>query len=145
MCIRDRLGLGLGLILGVMALAGPVMAVTGALIWLAGRRGRPSIKGNAPAAQATTVVLVGSEGGSSWGFAATLAKALRDAGQSVHLASMAGFDPDRYRRATHFMILAATYGEGDAPAAAKGFLDRLSSLPQAPKARLAVLLSLIHI
>ena len=129
----------LGLILGMMALAVPAMAVTGTLVWLAGRRGRPRIKGNAPAAQAQTVVLVGSEGGSSWGFAATLAKALRGAGQSVHLASMAGFDPDRYRRAERFVIFAATYGEGDAPAAAKGFLDRLSNLPHAPKAGLAVL------
>ena len=49
------------------------------------------------------------------------------------------FDPDRYRRAERFVIFAATYGEGDAPAAAKGFLDRLSNLPKTPKAGLAIL------
>ncbi|WJJ93029.1 PepSY-associated TM helix domain-containing protein [Neopusillimonas aromaticivorans] len=57
----------LGLLLGVMALGVPVMAVTGVFIWLAGRRVRPRLKDNAPAWQAQSVILVGSEGGSTWG------------------------------------------------------------------------------
>lgn len=129
----------LGLILGLTALAVPVMGVTGGLVWLAGRRGRPRLTGNAPAGTATTVVLVGSESGSTWGFAATLAKGLRAAGQSVHVAPMAGFDPDRHDRAERFVILAATYGEGHPPASAAGFLDRLAGLPNAPAAPVAVL------
>lgn len=129
----------LGLILGLMALGVPVMSVTGGLVWLAGRRGRPRIAGQSPAAQAATVVLVGSEGGSTRGFAATLARGLREAGQSVHVAPMAGFDPARYPRAERFLILAATYGDGDAPASARGFLDRLRALPDAPAAPCAVL------
>lgn len=129
----------LGLILGLMALAVPVMAATGALIWLAGRRGRPRLRGMAPAGRAQTVILVGSEGGSTWGFATTLAQALQAAGQSVHLAPMSGFDPARHRQAERFLMLAATYGDGDAPASAKGFLDRLEWLPKAPAAPLAVL------
>jgi sulfite reductase (NADPH) flavoprotein alpha-component len=48
------------------------MGATGVLIWLAGRRGRPRIRGNQPAGRAETILLVGSEGGSTWGFAATL-------------------------------------------------------------------------
>lgn len=129
----------LGLFLGVMALGVPVLAVTGALIWLAGRRARPKPHGNAPAAQADTVLLVGSEGGSTWGFAATLAAALRHAGQTVHVAPMSGFAPARYRQAQRFVILAATYGEGDTPDSARGFLDRLQALPAPPAAPLAVL------
>jgi sulfite reductase (NADPH) flavoprotein alpha-component len=129
----------LGLILGLVALAVPVMGATGALVWLAGRRGRPRLRDNAPAGRAQTVILVGSEGGSTWGFAATLARALRQAGQSVHLAAMSAFDPDRHPRAERFLILAATWGEGDAPASAKGFLDRLARMTEAPKAPLAVL------
>lgn len=129
----------LGLILGLLALGVPVMAVTGGLIWIAGRRGRPRLTGNAPAAQAETVVLVGSEGGSTWGFAATLASALRATGQSVHVAPMTGFAPARYRQAQRFLILAATYGDGTAPASAKGFLDCLEHLPEPPAAPLAVL------
>jgi sulfite reductase (NADPH) flavoprotein alpha-component len=128
----------IGLILGVMALGVPVMGVTGVIIWAAGRRGRPRITNNAPAGRAGTVILVGSEGGSTWGFAATLSDALRRAGQSVHVAPMSGFDPARHVRAERFLVLAATYGVGDAPDSAKGFLDRLAGLP-VPSAPLAVL------
>jgi sulfite reductase (NADPH) flavoprotein alpha-component len=129
----------LGLVLGVMALGVPMLAVTGGLVWLAGWSVRPQIKGNAPAAQADTVVLVGSEGGTTWGFAATLAVALRDAGQLVHVAPMSGFAPARYRQAKRFMILAATYGEGNAPASAKDFLGRIQAMQAPPAAPMAVL------
>ena len=129
----------LGLALGLSALAVPVLAVTGLLTWLAGRRGRPRLAGNAPAGQAETVVLVGSEGGSTWGFAATLACALRAAGQSVHVAPMSAFAPARYRRARRFLILAATYGDGDAPDSAAGFLDRIREPGEPPAAPVAVL------
>lgn len=130
---------GFGLLLGVLALAVPVLAVTGVLTWLRGLRGRPRNAGNAPAARAKTIVLVGSEGGSTWGFAATLARALRDAGQSVHVAHMTGFAADRYPCAQRVLILAATYGQGDAPATARGFLDRLRALSPAPDVPVAVL------
>ncbi len=129
----------LGLVLGLMALSVPVIGMTGALVWLAGRLGRPSIRGNAPAARAETVILVGSEGGSTWGFAATLAHSLRDCGQMVHVAPMQGFDPARHPKARVFLVLTATYGEGDAPASARGFLRRMETLPKPPAAPLAVL------
>lgn len=129
----------LGLILGLIALSVPVMGITGVLIWATGRRGRQRLAGNAPAGRAQTVILVGSEGGSTWGFATTLAKALQAAGQAVHVAPMSAFDPSRHHRAERYLILAATYGDGDAPSSAKGFLHRLASLPEAPKAPIAVL------
>ena len=129
----------LGLVLGLMALGVPVMGVTGVLVWWAGRRGRPRIRANRPARQAETILLVGSEGGSTWGFAATLHAALTKAGQSVHVAPMSAFAPESYARADRIILLAATYGDGDAPASAKGFLDRLAALEQAPAAPLAVL------
>ncbi|RXV66443.1 N-acetylglucosamine transferase [Roseovarius sp. A46] len=129
----------LGLVLGIMALGVPVMGGTGVLIWLAGRRGRPRIRGNQAAGRAETILLVGSEGGSTWGFAAALRAALSRAGQSVHAAPMSTFTPDRYARAERIIVLAATYGNGDAPASAKGFLDRLANLDRAPEAALAVL------
>tara|TARA_R110002020_G_scaffold5841_6_gene23970 strand:- start:4406 stop:6613 length:2208 start_codon:yes stop_codon:yes gene_type:complete len=129
----------LGLVLGLMALGAPFMAVTGVLLWLQARRARPRIKGNVPAAQADTILLVGSEGGSTWGFAATLHGAMTQAGHKVHAAPMAQFSPDRYRQAEQVIVLAATYGEGTAPASAKGFLDRLAALPKAPAMPLAVL------
>ena len=129
----------LALVLGLMALGVPALGATGVLTWLAGRHGRPRIRGNQPASRAETILLVGSEGGSTWGFAATLHAALTEAGHSVHVAPMSGFDPNRYARAERIIVLAATYGEGDAPVSAKGFLDRLSGLERAPDLPLAIL------
>ena len=128
----------LGLVLGLAALAVPALGATGFLLWTASAR-RPRIRGNRPAAEAETILLVGSEGGSTWGFAATLHAALRAAGQSVHAAPMSAFDPARYAAAQRIVVLAATWGDGDAPASAKGFLDRLARMDRAPAAPLAVL------
>ncbi|MCE8521356.1 PepSY domain-containing protein [Ruegeria sp. 1NDH52C] len=129
----------LGLVLGLMALGVPAMGATGVLVWFMGRRGRPRIRGNQPAGRAETILLVGSEGGSTWGFAATLHAALSQAGQSVHVGPMSGFAPERYAKAERIILLAATYGAGTAPASAKGFLNRLSALDRAPDIPLAVL------
>ncbi|MGB3831261.1 MAG: PepSY domain-containing protein [Mesorhizobium sp.] len=129
----------LGLVLGVMALGVPAMGVSGLVLWFAGRRARPRIRGNHPAKRAGTILLVGSEGGSTWGFAATLHRALSAVGQQVHVAPMSGFDPARHPQAERFIILAATWGEGQAPATAKGFIDRLAALKSIPEAPLAVL------
>lgn len=129
----------LGLILGLMALGVPVMAATGVLMWVAGRRGRPRLRGTVAAGLADTVLLVGSEGGSTWGFAATLQAALTAAGLRVHAAPMQAFAPNHYGRAKRIVVLAATYGDGVAPASAKGFLDRLCAPPEGPAIPMAVL------
>jgi sulfite reductase (NADPH) flavoprotein alpha-component len=122
-----------------MALGVPVMAATGVIVWAEGRRGRLRIRANAAPGAADTILLVGSEGGSTWGFAATLHAALTAAGQRVHVAPMSAFAPDRYKRAGHIIVLAATYGDGDAPVSASSFLDRLVALSEAPRMPLAVL------
>lgn len=129
----------LGLVLGLMALGVPVLGFTGGLVWLAARRGRPRLRCNSPAGDAETIVLVGSEGGTTWGFAATLLTALRNTGQKVHVGAMAGFNPQRFGKAKRFLVLAATYGEGEAPSSATGFLERLNGLPAPPSAPMAVL------
>jgi len=129
----------LGLLLGLIALSVPAMGVTGGVLWLAGRRARPQIRGNQTAGRAETILLVGSEGGSTWGFAKTLHEALTKAGHSVHAAPMSAFAPKRYVRAQRIIALAATYGDGAAPTSAKGFLDRLEQHDVAPGIPLAVL------
>ena len=129
----------LELVLGLMALGVPAMGATGVMVWLAGRRGRPRIRGDQPAGRAETILLVGSEGGSTWGFAATLHAALTAAGQSVHVGPMSAFAPERYGAARRIILLAATYGDGDAPASASGFLDRLNAAEALPHTPLAVL------
>ncbi|ADH88486.1 oxidoreductase FAD/NAD(P)-binding domain protein [Ancylobacter novellus DSM 506] len=129
----------LGLLLGLTALAVPAMGITGLSIWLAGRARRPGIRDNAAPGRAETIILVGSEGGSSWGFAATLHAALTRVGQHVHTTPMSAFDPAHFSGAQRYLVLAATYGDGNAPASAKGFLDRLAGLSTVPEAPVAVL------
>ncbi|MBW7861500.1 MAG: hypothetical protein H3C33_10415 [Rhodocyclaceae bacterium] len=90
-----------------MALGVPAMRLNGLVIWFAGRRSGPGLRGNYPAKGAGTILLVGSEGGSTWGFAATLQRALGAAGQHVHVAPMSGFDPARYPRVERFIVLSA--------------------------------------
>jgi sulfite reductase (NADPH) flavoprotein alpha-component len=129
----------LGVILGVMTLGAPFMAVSGVIIWVQGRHTRPRINGNIAAGKADIILLIGSEGGSTWGFASTLHAALTQAGHKVHAAPMSQFSCGKYSLAKCVIVLAATYGEGNAPASAKGFLDRLAALPNAPDMPLAVL------
>jgi len=128
-----------GLMLGLMVLGAPVLAITGVLLWWTARRSRPALPKGTTAARADTVILVGSEGGSTWGFAGTLMKALISQGHMVHTAPMSRFDPAKYGRAKQIIVLAATYGDGEAPASAMGFIDKLAALEKPPTAKLAVL------
>jgi sulfite reductase (NADPH) flavoprotein alpha-component len=52
---------------------------------------------------------------------------------------MSRFAPERYTKVERVIVLAATYGDGIAPASANGFLDRLAALPGAPDMPLAIL------
>ncbi len=129
----------LGLVLGLMVAGAPVLIFSGAILWWAARRSRPRLPRGAAPSKADTVILVGSEGGSTWGFAGTTQTALMAAGHSVHVAPMSRFTPAKYTQAKQIIVLAATYGDGTAPASAKGFLERLAALETPPSARLAVL------
>lgn len=117
----------LALILGLCALAMPVLALTGGIIWWKRRAARVLITANTSARIAETILLVGSEGNSTWGFAKTLHAALVKAGEKVHAAPMSALEAE-YPAARRMIILTATYGHGDAPASAKDFLPRLESL-----------------
>lgn len=114
----------LSLMLGLGALAVPVLALTGTVIWWQRQRSTPRIAGNASWRDADTVILVGSEAGSTWGFAATLHEQLKQQGQRVHVAAMNSLR-HAYPKAARLLVLAATYGDGAAPASAKQFLQRL--------------------
>ncbi|MDO9279239.1 MAG: PepSY domain-containing protein [Polaromonas sp.] len=130
----------LGLLLGACALGAPLMSVTGALIWWQRRRDRPRINHNGGAQAADTVLLVGSENNSTWGFASVLHDALRQAGHVVHTAPMNQL-ASPYRRAQRLFILTSTYGDGAAPTSANQFLSRFASNSgtQTPKPAFAVL------
>ena len=121
----------IALLVGLGALAVPVLAVTGTVIWWQRQRSTPRVAGNSSWRDADTVILVGSEAGSSWGFAGTLHGALQSQGHKVHVAAMNSLRRD-YPKAEQLLVLAATYGEGTAPASAKQFLARLERFASTP-------------
>ncbi|MBK5550009.1 PepSY domain-containing protein [Pseudomonas sp. TH03] len=128
----------LGLPLGLCALCVPLMSVTGILLWWRRRKAGPTIRHNSPAHSADSVILVGSENNSTWGFAKTLHDALHQAGHRVHSAAMNEWKGN-YRHAQRLFILTATHGDGDAPASASQFLTRLNQVGVKPGLPFAVL------
>ena len=128
----------LGLLLGLCAFSVPLMSMTGVLTWWQRRRLMPRIAGNSAAQSADTIILVGSENNSTWGFAATLHAALTQAGLRVHASAMNQLAGE-YRQARRLFILTATYGDGDAPSSAQRFLTRLPKTKVNPDTGFAVL------
>lgn len=112
----------------VLGLAGASVLlfwVSGAVIWWQARRQAPHITGNAPLAQADVLIFVASEGGSTWGFAQTLHDALTRAGHRVHSGALEDFHTSTTTR--QVFVLAATYGEGQAPTHATHALERIAT------------------
>ena len=128
----------LGLILGLSALSVPLMGATGITVWWQRHRSMPRIADNSAAQSADTVILVGSENNSTWGFANALHDALREAGQRVHTAPMNQL-ATQYRQAKHLFILTSTYADGEAPSSANRFLARLDKFSDSHRPSFAVL------
>ncbi|PLC54266.1 nitric oxide synthase [Pollutimonas nitritireducens] len=128
----------LGLLLGLCAASVPLMSITGALTWWQRRQSMPRITENNGPQSADTIILVGSENNSTWGFAKALHDALKQAGFRVHTAAMNQLATE-YRRAERLFVLTATYGDGDAPSSATQFLARLDKTKANPQAGYAVL------
>ncbi len=126
------------LILGASSLAVLFLSVSGLLAWWQRRQLTGSLRGNVPAAQAEIVLLVGSQGGTTWSYARQLQTQLQAAGRRVHCASMNQLQA-HYASATHLLLLTSTYGDGQAPESASEFLDRLARSPLNPELEVAVL------
>ena len=127
----------LGLLLGISALSVPFLGVTGLLGYVQGRRGRGAR--SKAANKASTIILVGSEGGTTWGFAETLRAALEAAGETAHVGALSSFSPRLYAKARRVILMASTYGDGEAPASSAGFLTRFEAEPVKPGLTLAIL------
>jgi sulfite reductase (NADPH) flavoprotein alpha-component len=115
------------LLMGLMGLCVPLFWVSGLLIWLEGRRGVPRPSGGSSLRSADVLVFVASEGGTTWGFAAALHDALVRAGHRVCTTGLQAFTVAPATRC--IFVLAASYGDGQAPAHAARALDRIQRLP----------------
>ncbi len=113
----------------VLALVGACVLLfwlSGVVIWWQARRLAPQVTGNSPLAQADVLIFVASEGGSTWGFAQTLHNALVQNGHRVNTSALEEFQIQVATRQVY--VLAATYGEGQAPAHASHALERMGRL-----------------
>jgi sulfite reductase (NADPH) flavoprotein alpha-component len=116
---------GFALFLGFCSTAALGLGASGLALWLHRRRAaKPKDFG---AEDADTIILVGSENNSTWGFAHALQRELSARGFGVHAAAMNAVGP-QFLRARRWLILTATYGDGGAPASATHFLERLAQL-----------------
>ncbi|MCC7484881.1 MAG: PepSY domain-containing protein [Burkholderiales bacterium] len=115
------------LALGIAGASIPLFWVTGLMLWWQARQHRPRIADNSPPAQADVLVFVASETGTTWGFAQALHAALVRNRRRVHTASLEHFQPGVAAR--QILLLAATYGEGEAPAHAARALERIARAP----------------
>jgi len=125
--IRLHTGEGLwwlGLILGMAALTVPALSFTGLQVWRQRRSSSVGLGEGAGIGVADAVILVGSEGNTTWGFAKDLQNKLNQAGKKVHCAPMNDL-AKRYPQASVLFVLTSTYGDGDAPSSASQFMTRL--------------------
>ncbi|HEY9095598.1 MAG TPA: PepSY domain-containing protein, partial [Hydrogenophaga sp.] len=113
-------------VLGLVGASVPLFWLSGIVIWWQARRQAPHITGNTPLAQADALIFVASEGGSTWGFAQTLQDALIRGGHRVHTSALENFQTTAATR--QVFVLAATYGEGQAPVHASHALDHIAKL-----------------
>jgi sulfite reductase (NADPH) flavoprotein alpha-component len=121
----------LSMALGAGALAVLILAATGLTTWL--RHGRRAVRvaDNAGPGEADVALLVGSETGVTWGFAAAAHRALSRHGFRVRTEAMSRLRRE-YPRARLLLIFAATYGDGAPPASARNFLRRLRHFRSRP-------------
>lgn len=112
------------IVLGVSSLTIPVLSFTGIIIWWRRRINVPSIKSNATLKSADTIILVGSEGNATWGFASTLHAALVAQGLNVRTDAMNVFS-EKHLNAGNIFVLTSTYGDGIAPSSADRFIEKL--------------------
>lgn len=119
---------GWAIVLFFSSLSVPFFAVTGTIVWWRNKRkGKGRIRNNASATTATTLIVVGSEGGSTWGFAKALHRGLHAAGERVRTIEMNAIGVT-YPKLKRVLALTATYGNGDAPKSAGRFLSRLEKM-----------------
>ena len=74
------------------------------------------------------IILVGSENGSTFGFASIFYNALISKKKKVFISELNSYS--YYKKAKHIIIFTATYGEGDAPSNSKSFKDLFISTDQ---------------
>ncbi len=101
------------------------------------RKESSSIKNKTLKDVAEYILLVGSETGSTIRFANVFKNALIKANKSVFASELNSYDT--YENAKNIIIFTATYGEGDAPANAQKFIQRMNTIEPINKLNYSVI------
>lgn len=88
-----------------------LMVSSGVWLWL--NRRPQHLKNQYTAEEAEYIILVGSEGGTTWAFAEKIYQQLLNLKQKVFLAYLNDFQS--FPKAKYLIIFTSTYGDGDAP------------------------------
>ncbi|MCC7083164.1 MAG: PepSY domain-containing protein [Burkholderiales bacterium] len=115
------------LVLGLAGTSIPLFWGSGLILWQQARRRTPRIAGNSAISQADALIFVASENGATWAFAEALHAALVRGGHKVHSDGLEHFQATAATR--QIFVLAATYGDGQAPAHAAQALARIARVP----------------
>ncbi|OOQ57296.1 PepSY domain-containing protein [Mucilaginibacter pedocola] len=89
------------------------------------------------AAESEYIILVGSENGSTFGFARAIYQSLIKADKRAHITELNNYTA--FPEAKHIIVVTATYGLGDAPTNAAKFASLLNKHPQAHDVHYSVL------
>jgi len=89
----------------------------------------PALKPEVEKAGHRIAVLYASQSGTAEGLARKLAKALKAAGYMPSVSTLVGYAPAALASETHALILASTYGDGDAPDGVQPFYEQLCLEP----------------
>ncbi|QTL05348.1 sulfite reductase flavoprotein subunit alpha [Aquabacter sp. L1I39] len=116
------------LLMMIASLLMPLFAVTGWMLYLDRRKKKAQVRraaaeGAGLAAQDGAPILVAfaSQTGTAERLAWTTASALQAAGTSARVASLATLTPEALARETRIFFIVSTFGEGEAPDAARSF------------------------
>lgn len=114
-------------VLALAAAAVPLFWATGLILWWQARRRTPKLANQSALRDADILIFVASENGSTREFARALHEAFARSGHRVHAASLEHFQVGPGAR--HVFLLAATYGDGQAPAHATHALECIARHP----------------
>jgi sulfite reductase (NADPH) flavoprotein alpha-component len=125
----------LAIILGVASANILFFIYSGFAITLKRRKNRPRNKYKA--AESNFIILVGSENGSTFGFAHAIHGQLLKAGKKAYLTELNNYTV--FPQAEHLIVVTATYGLGDAPVNAAKFAALLDKHQQPQAVQYSVL------
>lgn len=116
------------ILLFISAISIPAFIVSGIVIWTKGiKYKKGGLKHQASSHQAGILIAVGTESGSTWGFAKALHQGLHELGENVRSIEINKI-AQHYPKLHTLIVLTSTYGDGDAPASATKFASQLCKL-----------------